>query len=150
MTVHAVIAALAAAADRARDEEAAYRREAAARIAALETERAFAFRRLAVMRATADAVAAAPDEPIAVAGALAALRSRLGWTSDSDARAAVLSRFAAVAAALFAAADPAREGAATAVEASLAEFEAWYAGAHGRPFWTLFEHEIPETPRVDF
>jgi len=34
--------------------------------------------------------------------------------------------------------------------AALAQFETWYAQTHTTPFWTLFEHYIPETPRVDF
>ena len=36
------------------------------------------------------------------------------------------------------------------IGAALAAFEAWYAAVHGRSFWVLFEHYIPETPRVDF
>lgn len=150
MTVIAFIEALAADAAAARDAEATFRREAAARIALLANERAFAFRRLALVRATADAVAGAEDEAVAVAAALAALRARLGWGEDSEARSAVLSRFAAVAAALYAATDPVRDGGTADVAAALAGFEGWYAEAYGVPFWALFEHEIPETPRVDF
>jgi len=36
------------------------------------------------------------------------------------------------------------------VAAALGEFEAWYAAAHGSAFWVLFDHYMPETPRVDF
>ena len=36
------------------------------------------------------------------------------------------------------------------VPKALADFEAWYAGSHTQPFWVLFEHYMPETPRVDF
>jgi hypothetical protein len=32
----------------------------------------------------------------------------------------------------------------------LAGFEHWYAETRGSPFWLLFEHQIPDTPRVDF
>ena len=41
------------------------------------------------------------DEEAAVAQATAALRSRLGWSSDSEARTEVESRFAPVAKAMF-------------------------------------------------
>ena len=36
------------------------------------------------------------------------------------------------------------------VLATLTEFETWYAGKHGTPFWILFENHMPETPVVDF
>jgi hypothetical protein len=147
---------LQAAAHDAEAAEAAFRRSAAARIAALEQERAFAFRRVNFMRAIADAVAAAEDEDAAVAHASATLRARLGWTSDSEARSAVLARFAPVAEALFVALAPEadraanREAAVADVRAALASFETWYDETHAKPFWTLFEHYIPETPLVDF
>ena len=80
----------------------AFRREVAAKIAGLEQQRAFAFRRLNLIQAIAEAVGPAEDEETAVAYALAALRARLGWESDSEARAAVLARFAPVAQAVFA------------------------------------------------
>ena len=137
----------------ARDVEAAeamFRREVAARIADLEQHRAFAFRRLNLMQAIAEAVGPAADEPTALAYALAALRARLGWESDSEARATVLARFAPVAQAVFASFMPDDENSETDVAAALTQFETWYSQTHTTPFWTLFEHYIPETPRVDF
>jgi hypothetical protein len=142
--------ALKAAAGQAETAEGQYRREAAQRIAALEQERAFAFRRLNLMRMIADAVAGSESEEIAVANALAALRSKLGWGSDSEPRTEVLSRFAPVGQAVFRNVTPSEEGPVTSVQNALAEFEAWYAGNRRAPFWVLFEHHIPETPRVDF
>ncbi len=56
--------------------EAAFRRDAAERIKALERERAFAFRRLNLMRAVADALATAETEEAAVATARAPQRAR--------------------------------------------------------------------------
>ncbi|MGZ8373117.1 MAG: hypothetical protein ACXW3G_10415 [Rhodoplanes sp.] len=143
---------LQAAAHDAETAEAAFRRNAAARIAALEQERAFAFRRVNFMRAVAEAVASAEDEDAAVAHASAALRARLGWSSDSEARSAVLARFAPVAEALFLAQplEADRPTSPADVRAALASFEAWYAETHARPFWALFEHYVPETPLVDF
>jgi len=34
--------------------------------------------------------------------------------------------------------------------AALASFEAWYRDTHPGPFWALFDHDMPETPLVDF
>ena len=138
--------------------EDTYRRDFARRVAELAQTRAFAFRRANLVRALADVVAGAEDEQAAVAHGLAVLRVRLGWTSDSEARVEILTRFAPVCAAMFAAMDP--DGAVPAAAdapdeapdsaAALAAFEAWYAGAKGSAFWVLFENVMPETPLVDF
>jgi len=152
MTSLSILDDLQAAANDAEAAEAAFRRNAAARIAALEQERAFAFRRVNFMRAIADAVSPAEDEKAAVAHASAALRARLGWTSDSEARTAVLARFAGVAEALFRAyvSDEGRQADPADIRAALASFETWYAETHAKPFWAMFEHYVPETPLVDF
>ena len=141
---------LKSAAQRAQSVEDEYRREAARRVAVLEQERAFAFRRLNLMNAVAAAVAEAESEEIGVANALAVLRGKLGWSSDSEARAEVLARFAPVAQAVLRDLAPSEQASVTTVSDSLAEFENWYAGSHPAPFWVLFEQYIPETPRVDF
>jgi len=131
--------------------ETAFRREISARIREIEMERAFAYRRLNFMRALADAAAGAESEEIAVANVLAVVREKLGWSSDSDARAAVLSHLAPVAQAMFARLAPSeKDGTPADIGEALADFEEWYRGKHGQPFWVLFEHYIPETPRVDF
>jgi hypothetical protein len=142
---------LKAAADEASRAEDEFRREMTARLKALETERAFAFRRVNLMRAIAEAIATSESEEAAVAEAEAALRARLGWSSDSSARSPVLSRFALVAQTMFGQLLPEeaeQEPADTAK--SLAEFEVWYAATHPQPFWVLFENVMPETPLVDF
>jgi hypothetical protein len=150
MTALSFLEDLAAAARDAEAAEAAFRREIAAKIAGLEQQRAFAFRRLNLMQAIAEAVGPAEDEQTAVAYVLAVLRARLGWESDSEVRAAVLARFAPVAQAVFAGLMPDDENSETDVGAALTQFETWYSQTHTTPFWTLFEHYIPETPRVDF
>jgi len=151
ITTAVFLEGLKTAAASAETAESAYRRETAARIKVLEEERAFAYRRFNFMRALADAVAAAEDEEIAVARALATIRAKLDWSSDSEARTAILSRLAPVAKAMFARLAPIeKEMPAPAIEEALADFEEWYRNAHGGPFWVLFEHHIPETPRVDF
>jgi len=140
------------AAERASTAENDFRREIAQRTKAIENERAFAFRRFNLMRAIADVVASAESEEIAVAGATALLRAKLGWGSDSEARAAVLSRFAPVAQAMFASLAPSDDEDAPPPDiiGALAAFERWYGETHPNPFWILFENYIPETPVVDF
>jgi hypothetical protein len=143
------------AAERATAVEEEFQREFIKRTKALETERAFAFRRLNFMRAIADVVATAEGEEIAVAAAAAVLRTKLGWVEDSDVRDEVATRFAPVAQAMYASLSPEIEGQdkqapAPDVMATLADFERWYAGSHEGPFWVLFETYLPETPRVDF
>lgn len=139
---------LKTAAEAAKVAEARFRRDAAVRIAALEQERAFAFRRLNLMQAITESMASAESEEIAVASAFATLRMRLGWNSDSEARSEVIARFGQVVLALFRAPD--EEVSANDVPEALAGFERWYAETRGSPFWLLFERQMPDTPRVDF
>jgi len=140
------------AADRATAAENDFRREIAERAKSLEQERAFAFRRLNLMRAVADVVAGAESEEIAVVGATAILRAKVGWSSDSEARMAVVSRFAPVAQAMFGSLVPSNgeDAPKPDVISALAEFEKWYAQTHPSAFWVLFDNYMPETPVVDF
>jgi hypothetical protein len=104
------------------------------------------------MRAIAEAVATAESEEIAVAAATAAMRAKLGWWDESDARTEVLSHFVPVAQQVFAGLAPVvdEESPPPDVLGALAAFETWYRETHPHPFWMLFEHEMPETPLVDF
>ena len=144
---------LKAAAEQAGETEAAYRREAAQRIVALERERTFAFRRLNLMRLVIAAVAGIETEEEATARAAAALCDEIGWSGISEARTAVLDQFAAVAKAVFVSltrdtdssfcdGDP--------VLAALTAFETWYGATHTGPFWALFDQYVPQTSVVDF
>lgn len=146
----AFLASLHEAAERASATETNFRREAAERIRSLEQERAFAFRRLTVMRLVANAAVDAESEEIGVAAALAALRAKLGWSRDSEARSAVLSRFAPVAQAMIGTPGASAETLSKEIAQALADFESWYAATYAVPFWSLFEHEMAETPLVDF
>ena len=144
--------------------ESDYRREAWARIAVLERGRAFAFRRANLMRAIGEAVRGSADdsqggqdqagEEMAIARALAMLRTHLGWPPDSEGWLAVLSRFAPLAATLYRASWPSGKagppGAGEEITGALDAFECWYEETYGTSFWSLFENELPETPLVDF
>ena len=141
----------ALAAQEAEQAEVAFRSEIAARTKALERERTFAYRRLNFMRALEVAVANAECEETAIVNAQAMLFEKLGWSSDSEARNEVVTRFASVASAAFASLATPEAGAAEAdVGQALAAFETWYTSTHPEPFWILFETYMPETPRVDF
>ena len=141
---------LEATANKAATAETAYRREAAERIKSLERERTFAFRRLSLMRPIADAVARAESEELAVASSLAILRAKLGWSSDSEARSAVLTQFAPVVQGMFARLQPEPETPTADVSVLLTAFETWYETNHRTSFWDLFDQPMPETPLVDF
>jgi len=144
--------ALKLSADQSAVAEHAFRSRITARIKELEQERSFAFRRLNLMKEISGVIAGAESEEIAVAGATAVLRAKLGWADDSDARMAVVSSFAPVAQAMFASLAPAEseDEEKPDVIGTLAQFEAWYAQTHPNPFWVLFDNYMPETPVVDF
>ena len=144
--------ALKLAADSSSAAEDEFRRQIVERIKELEKQRSFAFRRLNLMKEVSGVIAGAESEEIAVAGATAVLRAKLGWASDSEARVAVVSSFAPVAQAIFASLAPVEsdDEERPDVIKRLAEFEAWYETTHPNPFWVLFENYMPETPVVDF
>ncbi|MEP9368453.1 hypothetical protein [Xanthobacter sp. VNH20] len=158
MTVlSAYLASLETAAAAAEQAEVDFRRETEARAAVLANARAHAYRRSNLMATLATLAEGAETPELAVAAVQAHLRVRLGWDDMSDARDAVLSRFAPVALALFAAAHPVEPGSGSSdadqepdPAAALAAFENWYSETRESPFWYLFEHYIPETPRVDY
>ena len=162
-TATTYIERLQQAAEKVQSVEVAYRREAATRIATLERERAFAFRRMNLMRAVADAAKPQMDdssdlaeqtgEEIAVARALALIRVRLGWSSDSETRDATLAHFAPVVIALHRASvddDQNMADETPAIDEALNSFETWYEKAYCVSFWMLFDNPMPDTPRVDF
>ena len=142
--------AFKAAAEQAEAAEGEFRQEIARRVATFERERAFAFRRLNLMRTIADSVTGAENEDVALACASAALCAKVGWSTDSEARTEVLAHFKPVAEAIFRNLTPSEDGPAESIQELLAEFESWYAQSRQTPFWVLFENYLPETPRVDF
>jgi hypothetical protein len=152
------------AAELASAKESAYRREAGARIAFLERDHAFAFRRASLMRAIGEAARGSPEdslgepgevrEEMAITRVLGTLRTQLGWSSDSESRSAVLGRFAPLAMATVRASWPSDNakpaGAEDEITGALDAFERWYEETRRISFWSLFENEMPETPLVDF
>jgi hypothetical protein len=97
----------------------------------VEQERAFAHRRLKFLRAITGVIAEAENEVVEVANALAVVRDKLGWASDSEGRTETLTHFAPVARAAFASlAPPEAEVEPVDVSEALAAFESWYAATH--------------------
>ena len=135
----------ARACEQAEDE---FRRTMRERVAELAEARAFANRRMNVMRALLETAGRHDDRAEAVKAACSELANRLGWREESAAREEVLAEYAKLAATAHAATHQETDGAD--VPAALAEFEAWYLTARGKPFWVLFEHYMPETQLVDF
>ena len=151
VTTASFLDSLKEAAAKADGAEGIFRREIAARIKQIEGERAFAYRRLNFMRMLAEAIAGAESEEIAVANAFAVVRARLDWSSDNEMRTAILTHLAPVAQAMFAGIAPQeKEKSPPDIGKALRDFEEWYATTHDQPFWVIFEHYMPETPRVDF
>jgi hypothetical protein len=122
-----------------------------AEVAAAVRERAFAYRRLNLVRILARAIGLANGEEEAVGRGLQAVRAELGWNADSETRVETLSRLAPVVRAAFASLATVNEQSVPApdVAQALAGFEDWYERAYGRPFWVLFEQEIEELPLVE-
>jgi hypothetical protein len=140
------------AAERAEAAEKQFRREAVQSIRNLETERAFAFRRLNLVRAIAEGIKGVETPESAVARAVEILRSRLGWSDEqSEAKLLICQNFAPVAESIFASLSEKDDSSGMNDFAeALASFESWYSSTHSSPFWVLLEHHMTETPRVDF
>jgi hypothetical protein len=147
----ALLAEFEAAAMTAQAAEAELRRRMAGEIARLERQRAFAFRRKRLIRALAAGAGAATSEPEAVwALQRQAVRDELGWTEDSAAYDAILTRLQPVALAVWKCACAADGEPPPAVAPELQAFETWFESAHGKSFYALFDQYVTEVPVVDF
>ena len=144
------LAALAARAAEAEAAESRFRSEAEARAAVLAQARAEAHRRANFLRQVAASAASAETPEAAEIAALSLIRSRFGWDEETPARTEVLANFTPVAHALHAATRPEATEEPTDPAKALADFENWYGETRESSFWDLFEHYMPETPRVDF
>jgi hypothetical protein len=148
----ALLASYETAARSAQAAEGELRERMAAEVARLERQRAFAFRRARLIRALAQHAGAANDKPDETwLAQRQAVRSELGWSEPSDAHDRILTHLEPVARAVRACVGGNEgDGAPAAVQDELAAFEAWFEGAHGTPFYALFDQYFPEVPVVDF
>jgi hypothetical protein len=143
-----LLTTLTARAEAASAEETAYRRETARRIETLERGRAFAYRRLNLLRKMLAAGAEEPDAKKAADARLAAAFVEIGWIGGSLAE--LDERHREAEAKLRPVAEALGGSDEAAVLAALEAFEAWFAEKFGRDFCSVFERYAPDTPKVDF
>jgi hypothetical protein len=131
-------------------DEETYRREAAVRFRELEQARAFAFRRLNLMRTIIDAVTGIEEEEDAVrAGSIAFLRE-IEWSGATEAQRQAVENFKPVVLAAWQASRTEGDnGDAVALTKALADFEQWFASSRNSPFLTVMEREVVELPLVE-
>ncbi|MBM3549442.1 MAG: hypothetical protein FJX54_21095 [Alphaproteobacteria bacterium] len=143
-----VLGTLVARAEAASGEETAYRRESARRIEALERARAFAYRRLNLLKKVAETAIGEPDAKAAADARIAAAFIEIGWIGDSLAE---LDEKGREAEAQF---RPVAEAIGIGNEQrmiqALADFETWFMQRFGRDFCSVFDRYVPDTPKVDF
>jgi hypothetical protein len=147
--VTSLMAELEAAARAAWQEEEAVRTRLAQEVARLERRRAFAHRRMHLVRLLAAAGAGADAEEAAAAAQRAAVRRELGWEGESALRQATLDRLQPVGLAVWHCARGTEGAQPAAVLAGLEAFEAWYEATHAAPFYALFDQEPAEVNLVE-
>jgi hypothetical protein len=144
------IAQLDAAAHAASVAEESYRSEAAERVKGLERARAFAFRRLNLVREVARAMTGAKDEAEALQSGAAAFLREVNWTGGSESQREVIERFKPILAALWRmSGEEAPTGDAPDIGKDLADFETWFAANRAGSFLSLMDGEVLELPLVE-
>lgn len=146
----AYLDALNSAASNASVTEDDFRRNIASKMRELEDARAFAFRRLNLMKSVAAAVAGAKESEDAKKAGTDILYREIGWTGATEFQREGGAKFEPVALAVWEATkEDAGESVLADIERELAAFEDWYAKAQDKPFMTVMEQELPELPLVE-
>lgn len=151
MTSQAATALVAEFADGARIAQAAeqaLRKRMADEIAKLERQRAFAFRRTRLVQALATVSEQNPEK--AAAAQRRAVTEEIGWSGDSEIENTILDKLQPVGEAVWQCACEADGATPAKVYDTLEEFETWYEGQYGKPFYALFDVYVVEAPVVDF
>ena len=128
--------------------EKALRLRMADEIAKLERQRAFAFRRTRLVTALASVTD--PDPEAAAAAQRRAVTEEIGWSGESEIETTILDRLKPVGHAVWQCANDADGATPAKVYDTLEDFEAWYEGQYGKPFYALFDVYVVEAPVVDF
>lgn len=144
-----LIEALSAKAREAGVAEKQFQKEIARRMAELKEARAFAWRRVNLLRAIAVAVKDAQDDDKAVAAGRKVLYREVGWNGGTQNQRDVAERFEPVTLAIRAATREDDPAGAEEVETEFAAFEAWYEEGRDAPFLTLMERDIVKMPLVE-
>ena len=138
--------------------EEEYRREIAKKLADLERQRAFAFRRIAIVRTVGEGVRNAADAEQAVSLGNAACMHEIGWTGATEAQRETMAQFAPVSVAIWQLAAPQPKGEADEkmppakpedIDTAFAKFEAWYSANRQGTFWNLMDQEPLNLPLVE-
>lgn len=139
--------ATARAASGAEDE---YRRDVMERIKNLERVRAFAFRRLNLVRSVVAAMAGAKDEAEATALGSTTFLRELNWSGASESHREVANRFMPIIATLWQMSGEAvPEGVIARLDDELTAFENWFAENRNASFLSLMDGEVLELPLVE-
>jgi hypothetical protein len=157
----ALIARLEADCTAAEQVERSARAEIEARLREVERARAFAWRRLNVLKDMLRAATDEPDRAVAVEQQLVGLFRDIGWIESSlvelgPAAMPLLDRLRPIAEALHGAchhqhaAEPPTEDLALDALAAFRAFEDWFEADRGQPFLQVFERYTPPTPLVEF
>jgi hypothetical protein len=131
-------------------DEEIYRREAAVRFRELEQARAFAFRRLNLMRTVIDAVTGIEEEEEAVKAGRTAFMREVEWSGATEAQRQAIEQFGPVVLAAWQLSRVEGDGGDSAdLTKALDDFEQWFAGSRDTPFLTVMEREVVELPLVE-
>lgn len=154
MSLTTYLDGLEQAAHAASTAEEVYRREIAQRVRALEQDRAFAFRRLNLMRTVTAAVTGHEEEAEALQAGNIAFMRELEWTGATEAQRQALEQFQPVVLAAWALSRATEEEAdraanMAALERALTAFEQWFAASRNGPFLSVMEREVVELPLVE-
>lgn len=149
-TVTAFLEELERAAHAASTVEEDYRREASERFRVLAEERAFGFRRLALMNSVASAICNCEEEEEALSKGTAAFLLEVGWSGASESQQEICGHFQPVIRACWQSArseKPEEDFAIIAKE--LNDFEVWFASSRSGAFLSELEREVVELPLVE-
>lgn len=138
--------------EKAREASAAetqYHKDMARQMAELKQARAFAWRRVNLLRAIAAAVKNAEDEEKAAASARKVFYREVGWNGGTQNQRDVAERFEPVTLAIWAATREEEPAGADEVEAEFDAFETWYGETRESPFLALMERDIIKMPLVE-
>jgi hypothetical protein len=146
-----LVAGFEAAAQAAQEAEAQLRKYVAQEIARIEAERQLSFRRARVIHLLASSSFGSEDEAAALSAQAVAVREELGLKTENAAHEEIVAHLRPVGQAVWACAcSPEEHVDPAAARAALGEFESWFETSRGRPFYSLFDRYMPDTPVVDF
>lgn len=130
--------------------EEQFRKQAAQRAEELKAERAFAYRRLNLMKAIGRAVGSAESEEDALKSGRDVFFREVSWNGATQKQKEVADQFNAVILAVWGAVRPDQEAdEQPLVGDALATFEKWYEESRNTAFLNLMEREIVELPLVE-